>query len=215
MISTTFKWYVLACLLFWLVGAVFLFSINKGDWVIYLNQNRTELLDFFFKNWTHLGDGVFVLSFAVVLLFVKYRYSVIFAVTGAVQGLVSAVLKRVIFTESYRPKKFLADVYELQFVEGVDVHSYHSFPSGHTMTAFFVGGFLALVLKQRWAGLLLFVYALLVGISRNYLAQHFFEDIYVGSVVGVVITFVCWRLFRKKEQEGWLDGSLYKRLARS
>ena len=83
------------------------------------------------------------------------------------------------------------------------------------MTAFFVGGFLALVLKQRWTGLLLFLYALLVAISRNYLSQHFLEDIYVGSIIGVVITVVCWWLFRAKEACGWLDGNLYQRIMKS
>ena len=201
-------------MLFWIVGAGFLLSIDKGDWVIYLNEHRTPALDFFFKYWTHLGDGVFVVCFAIALLFVKYRYTVIFAITAIVQGLVSALMKRVLFTGHYRPKKFLADVYDLQFVEGVDVHSYHSFPSGHTMTAFFVGAFLALVIRKKWAGVLLFVYAVLVGISRNYLSHHFMIDIYVGSVIGVIVTVVCWVAFRKKNARNWLGGNLLRRSAR-
>ena len=214
MFSSTVKWYLIACFVFWIVGAFILFSMEKGDWVIYLNQNRTVQLDFFFKNWTHLGDGLFVLGLAIFLLFVKYRYSVIFAVTAIAQAAISALLKRVVFADHHRPKKFLSGIYELQFIEGVDVHSNYSFPSGHTMSAFFVGTFLVLIIPRKWLGLLLFCYALLVGISRNYLSQHFFVDIYVGSAFGVIITLLCWQLFSRKQARDWLGGSLTDRILR-
>ncbi|MEL7148097.1 MAG: phosphatase PAP2 family protein [Bacteroidota bacterium] len=214
MFSTAFKYFLLGCLLFWIVGAVVLLTIDKGDWVIYLNQHRTVALDYFFKYWTHLGDGLFVVAFAIVLLFVKYRYSLIFAVTAITQGLVSALMKRVIFSGHHRPRKFLAEVYELQFIEGVDVHKNFSFPSGHTMTAFCIGAFLALVVKDKRLGLLLFVYSILVGFSRNYLSQHFLEDIYAGSFIGVLITVACWIPFKRKQARGWLDGNLYQTIVK-
>jgi len=44
---------------------------------------------------------------------------------------------------------------------------------------------------------LFFIVALLVGYSRMYVAAHFFADVYVGSIVGVVITTLCYVLMTK------------------
>ncbi|MEL6562051.1 MAG: hypothetical protein AAFQ94_27945 [Bacteroidota bacterium] len=135
MVSNTSKWFLSVFFLFLIFGAFVLPNLEKGDWVIYLNQNRTPVGDVFFKYWTHLGDGLFVLFLILVFLFVKYRYAVVFMAISATQGVLSYILKRLVFKGSMRPKKYLEGVYDLQLIEGVDVHSYHSFPSGHTMTA--------------------------------------------------------------------------------
>jgi membrane-associated phospholipid phosphatase len=57
----------------------------------------------------------------------------------------------------------------------------------------------------------LFFVALMVGYSRMYLSQHFFEDVTVGSVVGVMVT-VIWLSYidRKKfiNSPRWNQGLL-------
>lgn len=208
MISKAFKWFLIVYLLFLAIGGIVLMIIEKGDWVIFLNQSRFPLMDTFFKYWTHLGDGLFVLFLIIILLFVRYRYAIIFMFVAAAQGILSAVFKRVIFSDSYRPKKFLEGIYELQFIDGVQVHSNYSFPSGHTMTAFSIAAFLSLITPKKYLGVVYFFYALLVAFSRNYLSQHFLEDVFAGSVVGVIITFFIWRAFRIKERRKWMNGSL-------
>ena len=62
---------------------------------------------------------------------------------------------------------------------------YSSFPSGHTFSAFAIYTFFALVSKQKWVSLLCSLLAIGVGFSRVYLNQHFLEDIYLGSILGV------------------------------
>ncbi|MGB3467796.1 MAG: phosphatase PAP2 family protein [Cyclobacteriaceae bacterium] len=208
MISKAFKWFLIVYLIFLAVGAVVLYHIEKGDWVIYLNQSRFPLMDTFFKYWTHLGDGLFVLVLIIILLFIKYRFAIVFMFVAAAQGILSGIFKRLIFSSSMRPKKFFEGIYELQFIEGVQVHSNYSFPSGHTMTAFSIAAYLSLITPKRYLGVVFFFYALLVAFSRNYLSQHFFEDIFAGSIVGVATTFLIWRSFRVKERRKWMDGSL-------
>ncbi len=204
------KWFIICYLIFFVVAIVLLFNIEKGDWVIYLNQNRTLFLDYFFKYWTHLGDGVFAILLILTMLLVKYRYAVMLAVTVIAQGLVSLFLKKVVFSNSLRPRNYLADIYDLNFIEGVKVHGYNSFPSGHTMTAFSIAAFLTLIAKDKRFGILFFIYALLVGFSRNYLSQHFFEDIVAGSLVGIILTIVIWKAFAKKVEQNWLGGKLFE-----
>ncbi|HRF40255.1 MAG TPA: phosphatase PAP2 family protein, partial [Saprospiraceae bacterium] len=42
--------------------------------------------------------------------------------------------------------------------------------------------------KRGWP-LLLFAVALTVGVSRMYLVQHFWKDVYFGALIGVVLAW--------------------------
>ncbi|MFN9319021.1 MAG: phosphatase PAP2 family protein, partial [Chitinophagales bacterium] len=63
----------------------------------------------------------------------------------------------------------------------------HSMPSGHTYTAFYCMTFLIFFynLNRSWQALL-FPIAILVGVSRMYLMCHFKEDVFVGSILGIL-----------------------------
>ena len=50
--------------------------------------------------------------------------------------------------------------------------------------------------KKKPLGILFFLLAVIVGLSRIYLSQHFFMDIYFGSIVGVVITSILYVAIR-------------------
>ncbi|HRY62220.1 MAG TPA: phosphatase PAP2 family protein [Candidatus Paceibacterota bacterium] len=69
----------------------------------------------------------------------------------------------------------------------------YSFPSGHATTAFFLYGFIAIILfnmrdigkKKRYAATAFFVSLfLLVGFSRLYLGVHFLSDVLGGYIIG-------------------------------
>ena len=78
----------------------------------------------------------------------------------------------------------------LNMVEGVDIHSYHSFPSGHTATAFLAAALLIVTIKNKTLSVLAILVACMVGISRVYLLQHFLIDIYFGSIVGIASVLI-------------------------
>jgi membrane-associated phospholipid phosphatase len=98
-------------------------------------------------------------------------------------------------------------------VAGTNQLSYHSFPSGHTVTAFSTAIIIAYWAKKKFWGFPLLLLAALVGYSRMYLSQHFFEDVTAGSTIGVVVTVVwLWwvenRQFLKSAK--WQKGLLKK-----
>jgi membrane-associated phospholipid phosphatase len=98
-------------------------------------------------------------------------------------------------------------------VTGIDQLSVHSFPSGHTVTAFSTALVLAYWCKNKLWGLPLLLLAALVGYSRMYLSQHFFEDVTAGSVIGVVVTvmWVYWTENREfLKSPAWSRGLLNK-----
>ena len=68
-----------------------------------------------------------------------------------------------------------------------------SFPSGHAMTAFATAAAVAVLAPRlRWPVLTL---AALIGFSRVYLGVHFWLDVLVGSLFGLVIGAACaWPL---------------------
>jgi membrane-associated phospholipid phosphatase len=89
----------------------------------------------------------------------------------------------------------------------------NSFPSGHTLSAFALYGFLAFSSKNKTVStVLLLALAVLVAISRVYLLQHFLQDILMGSVLGVGLAIFWYRIqFRFYPQpHTWLDNGLLR-----
>lgn len=61
-----------------------------------------------------------------------------------------------------------------------------SFPSGHTAAAF-VGARLFLAMDKKW-GIVMTVFACLMGFTRLYLGVHFPSDVLIGGLLGWMIT---------------------------
>jgi len=198
-------------LIYFVLGAVVLILIDKGDAVLFFNRLHTPFLDQFFKYATHLGGGWFLVFIFLLLLFFTPLYKVCVAcVSFSLMGIFSQLLKRQVFPNHGRPKEmFWAEIDLMNLVEGVKVNTDFSFPSGHTAAAFI----LALVLvwslnKKPWVSYVLFGLALVVGISRIYLFQHFFIDTYFGTWLSFLIGYgVIWYF----ERGGWMKGKLAKK----
>lgn len=173
-------------------------SIKHGDVVLFLNGQRTEFFDFFFKYWTHLGDGIFVGSVLLILLIWKWRLAIIFIVLGFAQLISSQGLKRYVFGSVPRPVRYFDGITELNLIDGINHHSSFSFPSGHTITAFAVATFLAIIFaKNRVASVVLLIGAVLVAMSRIYLLQHFLRDVIAGSFIGTGLAIGVFYLFTR------------------
>jgi len=202
--------FITAYLIFLPAATVLLFFMEKGDLVLFFSDHRTPFLDVFFRWFTDLGDGLWFGVIAVVLLFFRYRYAISVAALGLSVMVVSYVSKSIFSLDRplpYFQKIGLED--QLTFVAGVDVHTgATSFPSGHTMTAFALYGFLAFIFPQKKVlGFFLFLIAVGAGLSRVYLVQHFFQDIYLGSLIGLALALLWWYL-QKGWKKTWLDRKL-------
>jgi membrane-associated phospholipid phosphatase len=192
--------------LYFLVELWAVYRFKKGTLELFVNSLHTPFLDFFFKNWTWLGDGWFFALINVVLLFISLRYGLAALVAILLQTFVVQYLKLDLYHEEPRPITFFKtfsfiDVSKLNFVEGVDVLQWNSFPSGHTATAFCWATFLALVVLKEKTGLQyviqlgLFAAACFVALSRIYLLQHFLLDTLVGALIGSSLALSVFSLF--------------------
>ena len=192
----TFRYFLVPYLLFLIASMLLVTTSQHGDMVLLMNSIHNKLLDVFFKWWTHLGDGIFFGCLALYLLIRKKRHGYIFLIIGAAQGLISLLMKQVIFKGTPRPRKYFEDQEILVFVEGVKVHDFNSFPSGHTITAFAIATFFAITVEKKEWSLLFLLSAILVGLSRIYLNQHFLVDVAVGSLIGVMVAFFGYKIFK-------------------
>ena len=195
-------------LTFLAAGGYLLLTLNKGDFLLWLNSRNNPALDIFFKYATYFGDGLIIcIATILLLIFYKARYS-LFAFLGyGTSGILAQIIKRIANTP--RPKLFFAETAHLHFVEGVSIFSYNSFLSGHSASAFSFFLVMSIITKDKTLGVFYFFAALLVALSRVYLAQHFFVDIYFGSILGVLFTIIVY-IPLNRSKKLWMDKSLIK-----
>ncbi len=180
---------------------------DKGDDVRLINGHHAPLLDVFYKTITNLGDGLIFIPVLIACLFIRFRFAILSIALCIVHGLLVSIFKRLLFADVARPRKYLGDD-AIHFVDGISVHSLHSFPSGHTATAFCVALFIALLSRNKTIGLLTLLLALLVGYSRVYLAQHFLPDVAAGALIGCFTTYVLWQVFENSQLPQWMNRKL-------
>ncbi len=194
--------------------SIILLIYQKTDIHIFINQFHNSFFNIFFKYLTHLGDGIFAVIVIVFLLFIKYRWAIISLISSLSLMIVIQFLKRIIFTESYRPVKifryFYEGTYKLYIIPGTDPGINNSFPSGHSATAFAIFFLFALIVKNKYLKLLLFIIASLIAFSRVYLSWHFLGDTIAGSFLGIIITLITYLIINKSKKE-YLDKSLIKK----
>ena len=171
-----------------------LLSIRQGDLVLLINQHRSGFLDLIMPYATLLGDGWFYGVITLIILVWKWRLGLFFALSGGIQALTSAILKRVVFGPMPRPLPYFEQQgINLDLIEGIEYARLFSFPSGHTMTAFMLMALLSFTLLPSRYHLGLLLLAVIVGFSRIYLLQHYYHDVVAGAIIGVLLAILLVR----------------------
>jgi membrane-associated phospholipid phosphatase len=192
-----------------LATGIILAVYSKSDIHIWLNGHNSGFSDWLFSHVTFLGDGVFVICMAVLLVLYSLRSSVFLLTAYLSTGLVVQILKRVVFSDYQRPVKYFHDTVRLHLVDGVTILNGHSFPSGHSASAFALFLSLAIISRNRYLQALCFILACMVAYSRVYLSQHFLVDIFAGSLIGVIGTLALYPAFYHRNLK-WHSWSVLK-----
>lgn len=156
------------------------------NYILYIvnTKMKTRVFDIFFPKFTQLaGVGFLGVLVLVFVMFADTPKLKAFTLELAFLQTFTAIIVHIL--------KFLAKrVRPYDLLEGLNTFDIflpdYSFPSGHTAAACCF----TMVVSYYYPELLsVFVaYAILIGISRMYLAVHFPTDVLVGAIVGIIIT---------------------------
>lgn len=191
------NWFIVPYLFFLLVGAGVTLFFEKGADIIYINEMHTPAADSLFKLLTKSVEFPLIVVWMIIVGVFNFRHCLFVAASTAFAGAMAQTLKKLVFSDAARPALFFQQRSNLNFVDGIEVLHQHSFPSGHTAAAFSLCFALALIMKNKKWGALFFALALLVAVSRVYLLQHFFSDVYAGAAVGVLAGIFMHLIFSK------------------
>lgn len=127
------------------------------------------------------NGGIIWIALAILMLFSKkWRPTGIILLLSV--GL-SAVIGNLILKNIFcRIRPFVADP-SIELIIGIP-HGYYSFPSGHSTVA--GAGAAAVFLRHKGFGAAAVAYALLVALSRVFLAVHYPTDVLCGLALGAV-----------------------------
>lgn len=177
----------------WVIaGGIALVVSDKQTLFAMVNTRHTDLLDIFMALVTQMGEGIFsVLLLSILFVFPSLRnkwYLISAFMTNALPSIITQAIKSSV--NAPRPLNYFKGAEWIHTLPEWPRHMERSFPSGHTCAAFCLFCFLSFFLPHRYKvfAVLFFLLALLVGVTRLYLAAHFFLDIYVGSIIGTTFT---------------------------
>ena len=164
-----------------LATAIYFGEVQSSSF-LFINRFTQLLPDTVWAWLTFFGNGwgVFAMAFPLLLLAPRLLIAGIFA--GGFAAIASFSLKN--FFDLPRPAGILLDGSFYRIGEPL---LNRALPSGHTLTAFAIASALYFSVDQskRRPMLLIFVFASLIGLSRNAVGAHWLTDVLAGAGVGM------------------------------
>lgn len=125
-------------------------------------------------------------EFLLLLLFIA-------AVVGLTDSISSGFCKP--FFERWRPTRDPELMYLIDVVDGIRGKDY-GFTSSHAANSFGIATFIMLLVKNRALSISLIFWASMNAFTRMYLGVHYPGDILAGTLIGVVVGWSIYRLYR-------------------
>ncbi|WP_424356496.1 phosphatase PAP2 family protein [Methanocella sp. MCL-LM] len=143
-----------------------------------INRNEIPGFDGFFRVFTHLGSAAFCL-FVFTLYFLAGKQKLVAAI------FIIALLFGTVINEDIK------NIVQRDRPEGAVVGIAltpvnYSFPSQHAQTAFMIAALAAVYFGIKYR-LIVYIFAILVAVSRMYLGVHYLTDVAAGAVSGIII----------------------------
>ncbi|MEW5784688.1 MAG: phosphatase PAP2 family protein [Bacillota bacterium] len=162
------------------------------DFILYLQQFRgIAPVEYFFQFFTFLGnDEFYMLFFGVLIWCVSKPLGFWTAAVLLVSGVFSGSIKDL-------------TVLERPYLEGMEQLDSHAFPSGHTLTAVTVWGYMAVRIKKTGFWVWAVAAMALIGFSRIILGYHFPGDVLGGFAIGIPLLLLLVWVSAVFVEKGW------------
>ncbi len=169
----------------------------------WLEEHRTPLLDVIMRIVTELGGEIIFMAAAIVVFWCISKNCGYFMLTV---GFAGTVLNQFLKLWFHIPRPWVAQP-DFTIVESARAGAAgYSFPSGHTQNSFASLGVPARWIKNT-ALRIIFVFGIaMTALSRMYLGVHTPLDVGVSLLVGIVLVFAMYPLFRDMDKH---QGRMY------
>ena len=194
--------FVLLTALFLILTAFVYFGLTESfdqSIVLFFSQNvGNPTLDTIMQYVTESGEVLWMLAFGILLLVIPKtrRIGITLMILIVISTLLTGYIKCGVdrdrpdfeYEGSPFPVEISRDTYAL-FCEGGANASY---PSGHAARSMIFGIILGYALSERFprGAYLLFLYPVIISLSRIYVLQHYPMDVIGGAVIGIMLAGV-------------------------
>ena len=162
------------------------FFYTRETVFLWLNLDLGKVADHVFSFFTLMAEGWMWIPY-LLLMFGWFKKDALFILINFVLStILTQVPKMLIWDNITRPMASGMDVNKIHHVDGIEMHLWNSFPSGHTATAFTLYFVTVCLFPKKWIVAIGFIYALACAYSRVYLGQHFPLDLGGGILVALM-----------------------------
>lgn len=183
-------------------------TLNSIDTKLFyvINNLRSPFLDYFFAFLSH--NLSFIIALLAVVFFLgskEYRKNwwiliVIIGLSFLLADRISVICFKDVF-ERLRPSHALENVHLVKMKSFELLYDnkggLYGFVSSHSANAFALATVFALMgRKYKYFGLLVFLWAFLVGYSRVYCGVHYPGDVICGGILGILIGYLLYSLYK-------------------
>jgi membrane-associated phospholipid phosphatase len=184
-------WVITAICLLLLV--IFWEATRNLGLIVFLQQFRIAPVEILFRFFTFLGDDQFYMVFFGIIIWcvskpLGFWTAVVLLTSGTYSGLIKdlTILERPVLSGIVHPEN-------------------SAFPSGHTLTAVTVWGYMAVRLRNRAFWLWALVAIAMIASSRLILGYHFLGDVLAGLAFAIpFLLFFLW-LSVTFVEKGWAE----------
>ncbi len=194
--------FVLLTVLFLILSAFVYYGVTESfdqSIISIFSQNvGNPTLDIIMQYVTESGEVLWMMAFGILMLIIRKirRIGITLMILIVLSTLLTGYIKCGVDRDrpdfEYEgvsfPVEISRDTYAL-FCEG----SYNaSYPSGHAARAMIIAIILGYALSERFprGAYLLFLYPVMISISRIYVLQHFPMDVIGGAIIGIMLAGV-------------------------
>ena len=194
--------FVLLTILFLILTAIVYFGITETfdqNVILFLSENvGNPILDLIMQSITESGEALWMLGFAILILVIpKTRrvgvtLMILIVISTLLTGYVKCGVDRDRPDYDYEavpfPVPVSKDTFALFCEGGYDA----SYPSGHAARSMIFAIILGYALSERYprGAYLMFLYPILISLSRLYVLEHYPMDVIGGTVIGVMLAGV-------------------------
>jgi len=194
--------FVLLTILFLIITALVYFGITESfdqSVILFFSENvGNPTLDLIMQYVTERGEAVWMLAFAILILIIRKtrRIGITLMILIVISLLLTGYIKCGVdrdrpdfeYGGAPFPVPISQDTFALFCEGGYDA----SFPSGHAARSMIFAIIFGYVLSERFprGAYLVFIYPVMISLSRIYVLQHYPMDVIGGMVIGIMLAGV-------------------------